>query len=46
MIPVIKGATGTISRSFRKQLSNISRIHEIKEVQKQKNSRNGHYTRT
>jgi hypothetical protein len=34
VIPVITGATGTISKSFRKYLSNISGNHEIKEVQK------------
>ena len=34
MIPVIIGKTGTISRSFRKYLSNILGKHEIKEVQK------------
>jgi len=34
MIPVIIGATGTISRSFRKYLSNIPEKHEIKKVQK------------
>ena len=34
LIPVIILATGTISRSFRKYLSNRSGKHEIKEVQK------------
>ena len=29
MIPVITGATGTISRSFRKYLSNIPPKHDI-----------------
>jgi hypothetical protein len=34
MIPVIIGATGTISESFRKYLSKIPGKHEIKELQK------------
>jgi hypothetical protein len=34
MIPVIIGATGTISTSFRKYLSNITGIQEVKELQK------------
>ena len=34
MITVIIGTTGTISRSFRKYLSNKSGKHEIREVQK------------
>jgi hypothetical protein len=33
-IPVIVGATGTISESFRKYVSNIPGKHEIKELQK------------
>jgi len=33
-IPVIIGATGTISKSFRKYVSNIPGNHEVKEVQK------------
>jgi hypothetical protein len=32
--PVIIGTTGTISKSFRKYLSNIPGKHEIKELQK------------
>jgi hypothetical protein len=32
--PVIVGATGTISKSFRKYLSNVPGNHEIKELQK------------
>jgi phage replication-related protein YjqB (UPF0714/DUF867 family) len=28
------GANGTISKSFRKYLSNVSGIHEVKELQK------------
>jgi len=34
VIPVIIGATGTISKSFRKYMSNIKGKHEIKELQK------------
>jgi len=34
VIPVIKGATGTISKSLRQYLSNIEGEHEIKELQK------------
>jgi hypothetical protein len=34
VIPVIIGATGTISKSFRKYLSNAPGIHEVKELQK------------
>ena len=34
VIPVIIGATGTISKLFRKYLSNIPGKHEIKELQK------------
>jgi hypothetical protein len=34
VIPVIKGATETISKSFRKYLSNIPGKHNIKELQK------------
>jgi len=34
VIPVIIGAIGTISKSFRKYISNISRNHEVKELQK------------
>jgi len=34
VIPVIIGATGTISKSFRKYVSNISGNHEVKEIQK------------
>jgi hypothetical protein len=33
MKPVILGATGTISKSFRKYLSNIPVKHDIKELQ-------------
>ena len=34
VIPVIIGATGTISKTFRKYASNIPGIHEVKELQK------------
>jgi len=33
-IPVITGATGTVSESFRKYVSNIPGKHEVKELQK------------
>jgi hypothetical protein len=34
VIPVIMGATGTISKSFRKYASNIPKNNEVKELQK------------
>jgi hypothetical protein len=34
VIPVIIGATGTISKSFRKYLNNVPGNHEVKELQK------------
>ena len=34
VIPVIIGATGTISKSFIKYISNIPGNHEVKELQK------------
>ena len=34
VIPVIIGATGTISKPFRKCVSNIPGKHEVKELQK------------
>jgi hypothetical protein len=34
VIPVIIGVTGTISKSFRKYVSNISGNHEVRELQK------------
>jgi hypothetical protein len=34
VIPVTIGTTGTISKSFRKYVSNIPRNHEVKELQK------------
>jgi len=34
VIPVIIGTTGTISKSFRKYVSNITGRHEVRELQK------------
>jgi len=34
VIAIIRGATGTISKSFRKYVSNIPGKHEVKELQK------------
>jgi hypothetical protein len=34
VIQVIIGVTGTISKSFRKYVSNIPGIHEVRELQK------------
>jgi hypothetical protein len=34
VIPVIIGANGTISKSFRKYVSNIPGNHKVKELQK------------
>jgi Sec-independent protein translocase protein TatA len=34
VIPVIIGATGTISKSFRKYVSNITGNHEVRKLQK------------
>ena len=34
VIPVIIGATGTVSKSFRKYVNNIPGKHEVKELQK------------
>jgi hypothetical protein len=34
VIPVIIGATGTISKSFRKYMSSIPGNHEVRELQK------------
>jgi len=34
LIPVITGATGTISKSFRKYVSDIPGNHDVKELQK------------
>ena len=49
LIPVITGAVGTISKSLRQYLSNITRKYEIKELKKKKkkkNSRIGRCTHT
>jgi len=34
VIPVMRGVTGTISKSFTKYMSNIPGKHEVKELQK------------
>jgi len=34
VIPVVRGATGTISNSFKQYLNNIPGKHEINELQK------------
>jgi hypothetical protein len=34
VIPVVIGATGTVSKSFRKYVSNITGNHEVRELQK------------
>ena len=34
MIPVIIGVSGTMSKSFRKYVSNLPGNHEVKELQK------------
>jgi len=34
VIPVIIGTTGTMSKTFRKYVSNITENHEVKELQK------------
>jgi hypothetical protein len=34
VIPVILGVTGTISKSFRKYVSNVPGNHEVRELQK------------
>ena len=34
VIPVIIGATGTVSKSIRKYLNNVPGNHEVKELQK------------
>jgi hypothetical protein len=44
VIPVIMGATGTISKLFTKYLSTIAGNHEVKELQK--NCHIGHCTHT
>ena len=44
VIPVIIGATGTISKSFRKYVSNIPENHEVRGTTE--NSHIGHCTHT
>jgi hypothetical protein len=34
VIPVVIGATGTVSKSFRKYVSNIPGNHDVRELQK------------
>ena len=45
VIPVIIGATGTVSVSFRKYVSNIPGKHEVKELQKTAILRTAHTLR-
>jgi hypothetical protein len=45
VIPVIIGATGTVSKSFRKYMSNITGNHEVKELQKTAILDNAHILR-
>ena len=45
VIPIIKRATGTISKSFRKYVSNIPGKHEVKELQKTAILRTAHTLR-
>jgi hypothetical protein len=45
VIPVIIGATETISKSFRKYVSNIPGKHEVKELQKTAISGTAHILR-
>ena len=44
-IPVIIGATGTISKAFRKYVRNIPGHHEVKELQKTTVSGTAHILR-
>ena len=44
-IPVIIGATGSISKSFRKYISNIPGNYEVKELQKKAISGTAHILR-
>jgi len=46
VIPAIIGATGTISKSFRKYMSNITGKHEVKELQKTATLGTAHILRT
>jgi len=45
VIPVINGATGTISKSFRKYVSDIPGNHDVKEPQKTAILRTAHIFR-
>jgi len=45
VIPVIISATGTISKSFRKYMSNMPGNHEVKEPQKTAILRTAHILR-
>jgi hypothetical protein len=45
VIPVIIDATGNISKSFRKYVSNIQENHEVKELQKTTLSGSAHILR-
>ena len=45
VIPVIIGATGTISKSFRKYASDIPGNHDVKELQKTAILRTAHILR-
>jgi hypothetical protein len=45
VIAVIIGATGTISKSFRKHVSNITGHHDVKELQKTAMSGTAHILR-
>ena len=45
VIPVIIGATGTTSKTFRKYVSNIPGNHEVKELQKTAMSGTAHILR-
>jgi hypothetical protein len=45
VIPEIIGATGTISKSLRQYLSNITGKHEIKEMQKKSHLGTAHIIR-
>jgi hypothetical protein len=46
VIPVIIGATWTITNSFRKYVSNTPGNHKVEEIQKTATSRTGHCTHT
>ena len=42
VMPVIRGAIGTVSKSLRQYLTNIPGKQEIKQLQKKKNNKNSH----